>query len=64
MSEAEADRYTVPGLERGLRILCEFSRREPGKQSAARGELHSPFWINCPHRHGVVHDRRRELSHQ
>jgi DNA-binding IclR family transcriptional regulator len=23
------DRYTVPGLERGLRILCEFSRREP-----------------------------------
>ena len=32
MSELEpndADRYTVPGLERGLRILCEFSRREP-----------------------------------
>jgi DNA-binding IclR family transcriptional regulator len=26
---AEADRYTVPGLERGLRILAEFSRREP-----------------------------------
>jgi DNA-binding IclR family transcriptional regulator len=26
---ADADRYTVPGLERGLRILCEFSRREP-----------------------------------
>jgi DNA-binding IclR family transcriptional regulator len=24
-----ADRYTVPGLERGLRILQEFSRREP-----------------------------------
>jgi hypothetical protein len=23
-----ADRYTVPGLERGLRILQEFSRRE------------------------------------
>jgi DNA-binding IclR family transcriptional regulator len=23
------DRYTVPGLERGLRILAEFSRREP-----------------------------------
>jgi DNA-binding IclR family transcriptional regulator len=29
MTEADADRYTVPGLERGLRILCEFSRREP-----------------------------------
>ncbi len=29
MSEIESDRYTVPGLERGLRILCEFSRREP-----------------------------------
>jgi DNA-binding IclR family transcriptional regulator len=28
--EADADRYTVPGLERGLRILGEFSRREPG----------------------------------
>ena len=26
---AEADRYTVPGLERGLRILAEFSRHEP-----------------------------------
>lgn len=26
---ADADRYTVPGLERGLRILAEFSRREP-----------------------------------
>jgi DNA-binding IclR family transcriptional regulator len=25
----DSDRYTVPGLERGLRILCEFSRREP-----------------------------------
>ncbi len=25
----DADRYTVPGLERGLRMLCEFSRREP-----------------------------------
>jgi DNA-binding IclR family transcriptional regulator len=29
MSETDSDRYTVPGLERGLRILCEFSRREP-----------------------------------
>lgn len=31
MSEAnnDADRYTVPGLERGLRILSEFSRGEP-----------------------------------
>ncbi len=29
MSEGDADRYTVPGLERGLRILAEFSRREP-----------------------------------
>ena len=29
MSEADADRYTVPGLERGLRILGEFSRHEP-----------------------------------
>ena len=29
MSEADTDRYTVPGLERGLRILGEFSRREP-----------------------------------
>lgn len=29
MSDADNDRYTVPGLERGLRILCEFSRREP-----------------------------------
>lgn len=29
MSEIESDRYTVPGLERGLRILCEFSRCEP-----------------------------------
>ena len=28
-SEAETDRYTVPGLERGLRILAEFSRGEP-----------------------------------
>ena len=25
----DADRYTVPGLERGLRILAEFSRSEP-----------------------------------
>ncbi len=24
-----AERYTVPGLERGLRLLAEFSRREP-----------------------------------
>lgn len=23
------DKYIVPGLDRGLRILCEFSRREP-----------------------------------
>jgi DNA-binding IclR family transcriptional regulator len=35
MAETEAaerdpvDRYTVPGLERGLRILSEFSRKEP-----------------------------------
>ena len=29
MSDADNDRYTVPGLERGLRILAEFSRREP-----------------------------------
>ena len=29
MAELEGDRYTVPGLERGLRILAEFSRREP-----------------------------------
>lgn len=29
MAESESDRYTVPGLERGLRILAEFSRREP-----------------------------------
>lgn len=29
MAETDNDRYTVPGLERGLRILCEFSRREP-----------------------------------
>lgn len=28
MTEAESDRYTVPGLERGLRILGEFSRDE------------------------------------
>lgn len=27
-TDNESDRYTVPGLERGLRILCEFSRRE------------------------------------
>jgi DNA-binding IclR family transcriptional regulator len=26
---ADSDRYTVPGLERGLRILAEFSRHEP-----------------------------------
>ena len=25
----DSERYTVPGLERGLRILAEFSRREP-----------------------------------
>ncbi len=29
VTETEVDRYTVPGLERGLRILGEFSRREP-----------------------------------
>ena len=29
MADADSDRYTVPGLERGLRMLCEFSRREP-----------------------------------
>ena len=29
MSETDSDRYTVPGLERGLRILGEFSRDEP-----------------------------------
>ncbi len=29
MLEPDSDRYTVPGLERGLRILAEFSRREP-----------------------------------
>lgn len=28
-AESSGDRYTVPGLERGLRILGEFSRREP-----------------------------------
>lgn len=29
MSDNDPDRYTVPGLERGLRILGEFSRNEP-----------------------------------
>ena len=29
MVDQDNDRYTVPGLERGLRILGEFSRREP-----------------------------------
>lgn len=29
VAESDADRYTVPGLERGLRILGEFSRGEP-----------------------------------
>lgn len=29
MSDDDSDRYTVPGLERGLRILLEFSRDEP-----------------------------------
>lgn len=29
MTEGDNDRYTVPGLERGLRILAEFSRDEP-----------------------------------
>lgn len=28
MNEADNERYTVPGLERGLRILLEFSREE------------------------------------
>lgn len=28
MTEEDSDRYTVPGLERGLRILGEFSRQE------------------------------------
>lgn len=28
-TDRDSDRYTVPGLERGLRILGEFSRREP-----------------------------------
>ena len=28
-NDRDGDRYTVPGLERGLRILAEFSRREP-----------------------------------
>lgn len=28
-ADRNGDRYTVPGLERGLRILAEFSRREP-----------------------------------
>ncbi|MBL8325446.1 MAG: IclR family transcriptional regulator [Rubrivivax sp.] len=28
-TERDSDRYTVPGLERGLRILLEFSRDEP-----------------------------------
>lgn len=29
MSDFDNDRYTVPGLERGLRLLGEFSRGEP-----------------------------------
>lgn len=29
MNEPDPDRYSVPGLERGLRILGEFSRSEP-----------------------------------
>lgn len=29
MTESDSDRYTVPGLERGLRILGEFNRNEP-----------------------------------
>lgn len=29
MTETDGERYTVPGLERGLRILGEFSRGEP-----------------------------------
>lgn len=28
-TDRDGDRYTVPGLERGLRILLEFSRNEP-----------------------------------
>ena len=27
-AESETDRYTVPGLERGLRILGEFEQRD------------------------------------
>ena len=29
MVDNDNDRYHVPGLERGLRLLCEFSRAEP-----------------------------------
>jgi len=29
MADTDTDRYTVPGLERGLRLLGEFSRSEP-----------------------------------
>lgn len=29
MSTREVEKYSVPGLERGLRILCEFSRETP-----------------------------------
>ena len=29
MSDNDTERNPVPGLERGLRILSEFSRREP-----------------------------------
>lgn len=29
MADPESDRYTVPGLERGLRLLGEFSRNDP-----------------------------------
>ncbi len=28
-TETDRERYTVPGLERGLRLLCAFSRSEP-----------------------------------
>ncbi len=28
-TETDRERYTVPGLERGLRLLCAFSRNEP-----------------------------------
>lgn len=36
MADSDADRYTVPGLERGLRLLQEFSR---GESSLSAPEL-------------------------